>query len=436
MHAFNGRTGHIVIARCLVLALLLELLGNRAAAQESEAAGRKPPIVGGWKKHTIPTGGQTMTAVGADFTGDGQIDIIASCDSSTRLFVAPDWKEVLLAKDADHDFLHSEVMDVDGDGDPDYLATRYTPGLILWFERPESLLTEAWPVHLVDDRVNGIHGLLVGDVDCDGKSDLLATSALPDGPVPESLVWFRVPTDPRSAKRWERYVFADQDAPGLSHYLGFGDVNGDGRPDAASAAKSGNWFAWWEAPADPRRVWTKHLITAQQVGATNIHPVDVDRDGKVDFMASRGHGKGVVWFEAPDWKHHELSDTVAGAHCLTIADLDEDGDIDTATCAGAWLPEKHWHAVWFENDGRGHFTTHVIGGNQTGYDIRSLDMDGDSDLDLLIAGHGKQECGLVREPAPVARQAAPDITCSANRQTCCGRANRVSQESNCDRTGV
>ena len=45
----------------------------------------------------------------------------------------------------------------------------------------------------------------------------------------------------------------------MSHYFGFGDVNGDGRPDIALAAKggpqaepgTGEWFAWWEAPVDP-----------------------------------------------------------------------------------------------------------------------------------------------------------------------------------------
>jgi hypothetical protein len=386
MDVFSRKTGYRIVVTMCVLGGLLLVTGALACAQETEVVNPGSSIATGWKKHSIPTEAPPMTVVAADFTGDGKQDIITNCDRKTRLFVAPDWDELLLAEDPDHDFLHSEVMDVDKDGDVDYLATRYSPGLIVWFECPDSPLTETWPIHLVDDQVNGIHGLLVGDVDGDDKPDLLATSALPEGRFPESLVWFQVPENPRVAKRWNRYVFADRDAPGLSHYLGLGDVNGDGRADAASAAKTGNWFAWWEAPADPSKVWSKHEIAGNQVGATNIHPVEVNGDGRVDFMASRGHGQGVVWFEAPDWQPHELSDTVAGAHCLTIADLDQDGDIDAATCAGAWRSVEDWQAVWFENDGRGNFTTHVIGRNQTGYDIRALDMDGDNDLDLLIAG--------------------------------------------------
>ena len=37
-----------------------------------------------------------MTAVAADFTGDGIPDVIADSDNKTRLFVGPDWNEVVL----------------------------------------------------------------------------------------------------------------------------------------------------------------------------------------------------------------------------------------------------------------------------------------------------------------------------------------------------
>ena len=161
--------------------------------------------------------------------------------------MAPDWKEILLGPEDERNFIHSEVLDVDGDGDLDWVGARYKPGLITWLEQPENPETDAWKERLVDDQVDGIHGLLTGDVDRDGRLDLLATSAQPMGPFPDSLVWYRVPENPKQADSWHRFVFANRDAPGLSHYLGFGDVNGDGRPDIASAAKGG--------PSATRRVW-------------------------------------------------------------------------------------------------------------------------------------------------------------------------------------
>jgi hypothetical protein len=66
---------------------------------------------------------------------------------------------------------------------------------------------------------------------------------------------------------------------------------------------------------------------------------------------------------------------------LQVADIDGDGDLDAVTCA-----RLDKLAVWYENDGRGQFTAHVVGRDQAAYDIRVIDMDRDGDLDFLIAG--------------------------------------------------
>jgi hypothetical protein len=210
-----------------------------------------------------------------------------------------------------------------------------------------------------------------------------------------------VPERPSQAAAWHRFVVADHDAPGLSHYLGLGDVNGDGRTDVASAAKggptaqpgTGDWFAWWEAPTDPTKVFKKHLIAIDQPGATNILMADVNGDRQTDFIATRGHGKGVVWFEAPDWKPHVIHETLASPHCLAVADIDGDGDLDAVTCG-----YEDRIAAWFENDGRGNFTTHVISSDQAAYDIRLIDMDADGDLDVLIAGQLSQNVVWYQNP--------------------------------------
>src|SRR5262249_42322945 len=146
-----------------------------------------------------------------------------------RLLVAPDWKEVIISPRPGLDAIHSAVFDVDGDGRPDFIGAGYSPGHLYWLRCPANPLKDRWEYHLIDDQVNGIHGILVGDVDRDGKLDLIANSAEPKGPFASSAVWYQVPKDPR--QRWQRHVFASGDAPGNSHYFGLGDVNGDGRPD-------------------------------------------------------------------------------------------------------------------------------------------------------------------------------------------------------------
>lgn len=339
-----------------------------------------------WRRHVIATGYMNQTVIGGDFTGDGKTDVISTDARGRRtiLYVAPDWKPVILQERTAA--IHSEIMDVDGDGDLDYIGARYNPGYIFWLENPARPLNEPWPFHLIDDGeqggVNGVHGLITGDVDGDGKLDLIGNSGQPTGRFPNSIAWFKVPAAP--ARPWERHVFADGDAPGLSHYHGFGDVNGDGRGDIASAAKigdDGNWFAWWEQPARHGEQWKKHMISANEPGATNILIADLNGDGRNDFIGSRGHGVGVVWFENPSWRARQIDTRIMGPHSLAVGDIDGDGDLDAATVA----KDSHT-AAWYENDGAGNFTVHHIHEDQSSYDIRLVDMDGDGDLDLLNAG--------------------------------------------------
>ncbi len=262
---------------------------------------------------------------------------------------------------------------------------------MFWLECPDEPDAKGpWTYRTIDDEILGTHCLITGDVDRNGRVDLIANSGRPAGKtdIPDSLTWLQVPETPHSARNWIRHVFADRDAPGGSHYTGFGDINGDGRPDISCAAKGGDgfpggqWFAWWEQPPAATAVWKKHLLADDQPGATNIHPVDVNADGHLDFVATRGHGKGVLWFKAPKFELVEIDAEIEGPHCLATVDLDNDGDTDIATCGR----DSSGIAVWYKNSGTGEFSRDLIGMNQGSYDIRAADMDGDKVLDILIAG--------------------------------------------------
>ena len=170
--------------------------------------------------------------------------------------------------------------------------------------------------------------------------------------------------------------------------MGAGDINGDGWKEIAVGAKGkpfagGNWFAFWTHPGSTRTDgrWQKTILAENQPGATCILPADVNGDGRTDWLATRGHGVGALWFENPDWTLHEIDTEIKEPHSLTVADYDRDGDIDAATCGYG----SEW-VRWYENNGRGQFTIHTVDTGQQSYDLRSIDMDGDGDMDLLNAG--------------------------------------------------
>lgn len=355
-----------------------------------------------WKKHEIvpagPKNGSINTAFAHDWNGDGHMDVITSFRNTVSIFVGPDWKrEVILHRYGPRDSqrkiggaaIHGTIFDVDGDGDMDFCGSTNS---VFWLECPsENPLSGAWTFRTVDDDILGTHCLITGDVDGDGKLDLIANSGRAEGAKPfyDSLTWQKVPKNVKNAKRWERNVFADKDAPGGSHYTGFGDVNGDGKPDISCAAKGGDkfpggeWFAWWEQPKDGSLPWKKHLLAENQPGATNIMPHDMNGDGVMDFVATRGHGIGTLWFKGPTFEQIEIDTEIESPHSLAIDDIDQDGDPDFVVC-GCLVDGA---AAWYENDGKATFTKHVIGKDQSSYDTRLVDMDGDEDLDVLIAGH-------------------------------------------------
>ena len=60
---------------------------------------------------------------------------------------------------------------------------------------------------------------------------------------------------------------------------------------------------------------------------------DKNGDGKLDIVASRGHGSGLIWYENPAWKIHDFNSELLSSHCLQVGDIDGDGDIAAVTCA-------------------------------------------------------------------------------------------------------
>ncbi|MEW5979987.1 MAG: VCBS repeat-containing protein [Acidobacteriota bacterium] len=293
-------------------------------------------------------------------------------------------------------FIHLRTADIDRDGDVDVIAVDHMNGNLFYYENPGPgpAKRQFWPRHVVDDQVQGAHAVAVADLNRDGRIDVVASGEDRATP-PNSLFWFECPAEPNRADRWVKHVLGPSQSGGLAHYPAIGDANADGRLDVVHAAKGGEWYRLWLQPPDPTAPWTLKEIGSGYTLATNIQPGDVNGDGKVDFVATQGHHQGILWFEAPDFKPHFIDQSLKSPHTLVLADIDDDGDLDVASCAF-----ESRILAWFENNGQGSFQRHDVSENQEAYDLVARDVDGDGDLDLIVAGRESRTVSWYEQVRP------------------------------------
>ncbi|HVJ22180.1 MAG TPA: VCBS repeat-containing protein [Polyangiaceae bacterium] len=220
------------------------------------------------------------------------------------------------------------------------------PGTAFWYENPKTgyEANPKWVAHQLAGDIKHEHKGLV-DVNGDNKPEIYGACK---GCNPNQTKGYYQADWANPAGVWNYVpVTGSIEFPfsgsGWMHGLGFGDVNGDNKPDMLD--REGVWI-------QGDGTWTLNGATklydgdpAGNRGAAHMSSADFDGDGDKDiYAADWAHGNGVAWYEQTDpgtFVKHYLTggpDEVgtyglyfSQPHSAQVVDMDGDGVSDIIT---------------------------------------------------------------------------------------------------------
>jgi hypothetical protein len=277
---------------------------------------------------TLPTIGETnvgYVAV-ADVNGDATADIVAGL----QWFEGPSWKRHQIhSVDSTTliDIGKTIPYDIDQDGDLDLMANR-RPQEFFWFENPGPPATGQWKKHHITFEVQYPELLEFVDIDNDGQDEIVGS----DDGRGRGIRIYEIPRDPRDASKWSWTTIDNLPL----HGLGIGDLDADGRLDIVSdfvwfqQRVDGQWTKHrLPSPTTERDSISREIMTMQ------VKVFDVDADGDQDILLTRAHHYGAFWLESsggarPSFKLHEVlpGKLPSQLHGVAYGDIDGDGDLD------------------------------------------------------------------------------------------------------------
>lgn len=293
--------------------------------------------------------------------------------------------------------------DVDGDKLVDTIVLGFPGKDSWWYRNPgkDKARKQLWDRFTILDVVDNESPTLA-DIDGDGVKDVVCSS--------KGFYGYASHAGQDPTQLWKFHAVSPNNGYGrFTHGIGVGDVNNDGKQDLLE--KDGWWENPGARTGDAaKEPWKFHKIAFATPGGSQMFALDLDGDKKNEVLTGlSAHGFGLVYHKATDSTGDKFDRVdimtndkaqspvglaISQLHAVDIGDINGDGLADIVTGKrwwahankddGSYLPAT---LVWLETQrsaGRVRFVPHVIDNSSgVGTEIMLVDVNGDKLLDVV-----------------------------------------------------